>query len=130
MCNFSSLYPKLNSENYLLYAAKGYKIHPSIMMSDFEIDMKQFSILQRYLMMYKNDKQINLMSIVNQTKFLNMSFKEIFPRLAFYMVSKETHSQLKTVLFYLDILPEEIKEVKLNRLSLDKNLLSGLINLG
>ncbi len=102
----------LNSENFMLYAAKCYD-KPNVIMSEFKEDMKRFNYLKRLFHKYrKNDEMRELLVMNHLIVVYNVFGVEPATRMLFYKMSKEDYSTLKTYLLYLSFMPDVIRGIK------------------
>jgi hypothetical protein len=123
----------LNNENFLLYAIKAYD-KPNCVMSEFEEDLKRFDYLKRLIYRYReyNDLQERLM--INHIIILSNVFgPDCVVRMLFYRLDENSYPIIKTILVFLNIMPDVIKGVKgkhiySSDISLDNNLVQILRN--
>ncbi|MCK9369299.1 hypothetical protein M0R04_05110 [Candidatus Dojkabacteria bacterium] len=102
------MFNNLSDENILLYAVKAYD-KPSMMMSEFDDDMKRFNYLNRLFTRYKRLGELRERLVVNHLVILNNVFgPEVVVRLLFYKISNEHYSILKTYLLFLNIMKSKI----------------------
>lgn len=123
----------LNNENFLLYAIKAYD-KPNCIMSEFEEDIKRFDYLKRLIYRYKeyNDLQERLM--INHIIILSNVFgPDCVVRMLFYRLDENSYPIIKTILVFLNIMPNVIRGVKgkhiySSDIPLDNNLVQILRN--
>lgn len=123
----------LNNENFLLYAIKAYD-KPNCIMSEFEEDIKRFDYLKRLIYRYKeyNDLQERLM--INHIIILSNVFgPDCVVRMLFYRLDETSYPIIKTILVFLNIMPDVIRGVKgkhiySSDIPLDNNLVQILRN--
>lgn len=123
----------LNNENFLLYAIKAYD-KPNCIMSEFEEDIKRFDYLKRLIYRYKeyNDLQERLM--INHIIILSNVFgPDCVVRMLFYRLDETSYPIIKTILVFLNIMPNVIRGVKgkhiySSDIPLDNNLVQILRN--
>lgn len=102
----------LNSENFMLYAAKCYD-KPNVIMSEFKEDMKRFNYLKRLFHKYRKSGEMREQLILNHLIVLyNVFGPEHVTRMLFYKMSKEDYSALKTYLLFLNIMPNVVHKIK------------------
>lgn len=100
----------LNSENYLLFAAKHYfPVHYSL--AEFNSDLKRIIYVKRLLRKYKNDGVLLERLILNH---LILLFNVFEPNIAvnkmlFFKINQDCYSSLKTFLIYLNRMPDIIE---------------------
>jgi hypothetical protein len=129
----SDFFYDLNNENFLLYAIKAYD-KPNCIMSEFEEDLKRFDYLKRLIYRYReyNDLQERLM--INHIIILSNVFgPDCVVRMLFYRLDENSYPIIKTILVFLNIMPDMIKGVKgkhiySSDISLDNNLVQILRN--
>ena len=110
----------LNSENFLLFAAKHYwPVHYST--DEFNSDLSRIIYIKRLLKKYKKTNILSDRLILNH---LILLFNVFEPTLAvtmmlFLKIDKDCYSPLKTFLVYLNRMPDEIKINNIKILSSD-----------
>ena len=110
----------LNSENFLLFAAKHYwSVHYST--AEFNSDLSRIIYIKRLLKKYKKTNILSDRLILNH---LILLFNVFEPTLAvtmmlFLKIDKDCYSPLKTFLVYLNRMPDEIKINNIKILSSD-----------
>lgn len=110
----------LNSENFLLFAAKHYwPVHYST--AEFNSDLSRIIYIKRLLKKYKKTNILSDRLILNH---LILLFNVFEPTLAvtmmlFLKIDKDCYSPLKTFLVYLNRMPDEIKINNIKILSSD-----------
>ena len=106
------LFDDLNSENFMLYAAKCYD-KPNVIMSEFKEDMKRFNYLKRLFHKYRKNNELREILILNHLVIVyNVFGPEPATRMLFYKMAKEDYSALKTYLLYLSYMPDIVKGIK------------------
>lgn len=124
----------LNNDNFLLYAIKAYD-RPNCIMSEFEEDLKRFDYLKRLIFRYKeyNDLQERLM--INHVIILSNVFgPDCVVRMLFYRLDENSYPIIKTILLFLNIMPEVVKGIRgkhiySSDISLDNDLVKVLRNI-
>ena len=102
----------LNSDNFMIYAAKAYD-KPNCIMSEFKEDLKRFNYLKRLFSRYRKIGELREQLVLNHLVVLyNVFGPEVATRLLFYQMSKEDYSALKTYLLFLSCMPDQIKSIK------------------
>ncbi len=120
---------ELNSENFLLYAAKNYNNPSCVGIKEFHDDLKRIKYIKRLFKRYKKTKLISERLVLNHIILLHNVFNEAVVPILFYKIEQEHWSQLKTFLVYLDYLPEKIqitKETNETDISLDYQIINKL----
>lgn len=93
----------LNSQNYLLFAAKHYfPVHYSL--SEFNSDLKRIVYVKRLLKKYKNDNILMERLILNHLILLFNVFEPTIAvnKMLFFKIDEDCYSSLKTFLIYLN----------------------------
>jgi len=117
----------LNDDNFLIYAMKCYNA-PHCIISEFESDIKRTKYLKRLFRRYKITKSLKERLILNHIILLNNVFgPEHTPRILFYKIDERDYDILKTVLAYLNIVPEMIygirgKNISVTDIPIDVNV--------
>jgi hypothetical protein len=106
------LFDDLNSENFMIYAAKCYD-RPNVIMSEFKEDLKRFNYLKRLFHKYRKNNELRELLILNHLVVVyNIFGAEPATRMLFYKMSKEDYPALKTYLLYLSFMPNVVKGIK------------------
>lgn len=93
----------LNSQNYLLFAAKHYfPVHYSL--AEFNSDLKRIVYVKRLLKKYKNDNILMERLILNHLILLFNVFEPTIAvnKMLFFKIDEDCYSSLKTFLIYLN----------------------------
>lgn len=106
----------LNSENYLLYAAKHYwPIHYST--AEFNSDLKRITYVKRLLKKYKKNGILAERLILNHLILLFNVFEPSIAvnKMLFFKIDQECYCALKTFLVYLNRMPDiiELNNIKI-----------------
>jgi len=121
------MFEELNEDNFMMYAMKCYS-SPNCVMSEFEGDIKRTKYLKRLFRRYKISKILKERLILNHVILLNNVFgPEVTARILFYRIDERDYDILKTVLLYLNILPEMIygingKNIHTSNIPVDMNI--------
>lgn len=101
----------LNNENFLLYAIKAYD-RPNCIMSEFEEDIKRFDYLKRLIYRYREYGELKERLIINHIIILSNVFgPECAARMLFFRLDETSYPIIKTVLIFLNIMPEIVKSI-------------------
>ena len=99
----------LNDGNFLIYAAKTYE-RPHILQSEFEDDLKRIKYVKRLLRKYRQTGEFKERLVLNHVIILSNVFGvEATVNMLFFKVDKEDYPLLKTILIYLNYLPNKIR---------------------
>lgn len=123
------IFENLTSENVLLYLAKAYD-KPDLLMSEFEHDLARFHYIKRILKRYQKTSEINVNLLLNHIIILcNVFGPEVTVRVLFFKFTEKDFVVLKTILVFLDIMPNVIHGIRgLNIISSDIGLDSFIVD--
>ena len=112
MADFKILTP----ETIDIFAKRHYD-SPGAGKEEFEDDMKRFKYLKRLFRKYNTSKEFKARLIVNHIIILaNVFGIDAASTLLFFKIDKEHWSMLKTILIFLNYMPEnEMIDVKINQ---------------
>ena len=112
MADFKILTP----ETIDIFAKRHYD-SPGAGKEEFEDDMKRFKYLKRLFRKYNTSKEFKARLIVNHIIILaNVFGIDAATTLLFFKIDKEHWSMLKTILIFLNYMPEnEMIDVKINQ---------------
>ena len=113
MSDFKHLTP----ENINMFAIKHYDNPSCVDEQEFLDDMKRFKYLKRLFRKYNTSKEFKARLIVNHIIILaNVFGIDAASTLLFFKIDKEHWSMLKTILIFLNYMPEnEMIDVKINQ---------------
>ena len=98
----------LNNGNFLLYAAKCYD-RPHLVQQEFEDDLKRIKYLKRLFKKYRESGEFKERLILNHIIILaNVFGVEAAVNILFFRLDIEDYPILKTLLIFLNYLPQEI----------------------
>lgn len=101
----------LNSENFILFAAKFY-VSPHYIEQEFFSDLKRIKYIKRLLQKYKISGDLKERLILNHIILVyNVFDSEACTRMLFFKTNQKDYSALKTFLVYLNYMPNMIKGV-------------------
>jgi len=99
----------LHDGNFLIYAAKCYD-RPHILQSEFEDDLKRLKYIKRLLRKYRQTGEIKERLVLNHIIILSNVFGvEPTVNMLFFKCDREDYSVLKTLLIFLNYMPERLK---------------------
>ena len=102
----------LNSDNFMIYAAKAYD-KPNCLMSEFKEDIKRFNYLKRLFHKYRKNNELREQLVLNHLVILyNVFGVEPTTRMLFFKMTKDDYSALKTYLLFLNYMPNVVKSIK------------------
>lgn len=101
----------LTKDNFLIYAMKAYD-SPTLILSEFDEDMKRFSYLNRLFTRYVKYGDLKERLIINHLVILNNVFgPDVVLRLLFFKIQEEYYHILKTFLLFLNIMKSKIENI-------------------
>ena len=108
------IFENLTSDNIILYLAKAYD-KPNMILSEFEDDLLRFNYIKKIIKRYKTHKDITVNLLLNHIIIMcNVFGPEVTVRSLFFKISKEDFSVIKTMLLFLNIMPDIIKGIRGN----------------
>ena len=121
------MFEKLDETNALLYAAKHYDNPQCKNIEEFHEDMNRIKYLKRLFRKYKTSGVLRERLILNHLIiFTNVFGIEAASRLLFSRIEEDLHTYLKTFLVFLNSMPENIPEVDLVMIPLDRRIITRL----
>lgn len=124
----------LNDDNFLLYAIKAYD-KPNCIMSEFEEDIKRFDYLKRLIYRYREYGELKERLMINHIIILSNVFgPSCAVRMLFHRMQESSYPILKTILLFLNIMPNIVKgingkDIYSSDVSLDNTLVNILRNI-
>lgn len=101
----------LNSDNFILFAAKFY-ISPHYIEQEFFSDLKRIKYIKRLLQKYNATGDLKERLILNHIILVyNVFESEACTRMLFLKTKQKDYSALKTFLIYLNYMPNTIKSI-------------------
>ena len=118
----------LTDDNYVMYAMKHYTNPHCRGVDEFQEDLNRIKYLKRLIRRYISSGELKDRLILNHIIiFYNVFGIEAATRILFSRMEQELHSILKTFVVFIDSLPEEnIPEVELDRIPLDRDIVDFL----
>jgi len=117
-------FDKLNDNNFLLFATKSYENPQYAGVDEFNEDIKILSYIKRILRKYTKHREIKERLLLNHIITLSNLFGNTSTaRMVFYYCDEVNYPQIKTVLEYLNILPDTLLEVDLDEIDYDHNII-------
>ena len=107
----------LTSETIDIFAKRHYDNPADVNSQEFDDDMKRFKYLKRLFRKYDTSKDFKARLIVNHIIILGNVFGiDAATTLLFFKVDKEHWSMLKTILIFLNYMPDgELIDVEVNQ---------------
>ena len=122
----------LNDGNFLIFAAKHYD-RPHILQSEFEDDLKRIKYVKRLLRKYRQTGEIKERLVLNHVIILaNVFGVDATVNMLFFKVDKDDYPLLKTILIFLNYLPNRLTvsfnkyHVRQEEIPVDLNIASKL----
>ena len=103
----------LNEGNFLMYSMKEYNNIQCIDIEEFYDDLKKIKYIKRLFNIYLNDGQLKERLILNHL----IVFYNVFPiqagtRILFYKIEEHFWPMLKTLLIFLERMPDKIDSIR------------------
>ncbi len=118
---------KINDDNFLMFAMKHYDNPQCKNIEEFHEDMNRIKYLKRLFRKYKTSGILRERLILNHLIiFTNVFGIEAASRLLFSRIEEDLHTYLKTFLVFLNSMPENIPEVDLVMIPLDRRIITRL----
>jgi len=93
-------------DNFLIFAMKAYD-KPSVIMSEFEEDLKRIKYIKRLIKRYRATGELKERLILNHIIILGNVFGiPSSVRMLFFKLDREDYNILKTFLLYLNYMPK------------------------
>lgn len=100
------IFNELTEDNFLLFAIKNYQNPQGVTKDDFEKDLNHFKYVKRLLKKYKKSGVLKLHLLLNHIIILYNIFGEATTPMLFFKVDQEYWSPLRTIVEFLNRLPE------------------------
>jgi len=121
------LHNPLSEDNFLLYAIKMYDNPNSNGIAEFYEDLNRIKYIKRLFNKYSCKKPLKDRLVLNHILILNNVFgAEACSRILFHKIEPKYYSYLKTFLSFLQILPKQIPEVKIEEIPVDHRIMQAL----
>ena len=105
------MFDDLKEDNFLIFAMKCYD-KPTVIMSEFEEDLKRIKYIKRLIKRYRTTGELKERLIHNHLIILSNVFgTKNAVRMLFYKIDKEDYNILKTFLIFLDYMPSVISGI-------------------
>jgi hypothetical protein len=117
----------IDDDNYMMFAMKMYNNPQCKNLSEFHEDMNRIKYLKRLFRKYKSSGQLRERLILNHIIiFYNIFDINSATRLLFSRIDRDLHPYLKTFIVFLNNLPQNIPEVNLIEIPLDRRIINKL----
>lgn len=114
---------RLSEDTFLLYAIKVYDNPTCKGINEFYEDLNRIKYIKRLFYKYDTKKQLKYKLLLNHILILNNIFgAEGCSRILFFKLEPKYYSYIKTFLNFLNILPREIPELKIEEIPLDHRI--------
>ena len=100
------IFNELNDNNFLLFAIKHYENPQAVTKEDFRKDLNHFKYIKRLIKKYRNTGELKTHLLINHFIVLYNIFGEAATPMLFFKIDKEMWIQVKTVIVFLNRLPE------------------------
>ena len=108
-------FDKLTNGNYMMYALLHYDNPHCKDIKEFFEDIKRIHYINRLLKRYESDGVLKERMILNHLIiFYNVFVDDAATRILFFKVHKKFHSALKTFLIYINKMPDDKHDIKLD----------------
>ena len=123
-------FKSLNDKNFLLFATQHYDNPQCESMDEFHEDLNRIKYIKRLLKKYKKTGVLRERLLLNHIIILQNIFgPSCCSRILFFKLESELHSELKTFLVFLNYLPDELPDVKVDEIPLDNKIITALRNI-
>ena len=100
------IFNELNDDNFLLFAIKNYENPQAVTKEDFRKDLNHFKYIKRLIKKYKKTGELKTHLLINHFIILYNIFGEATTPMLFFKIDREMWMQIKTVMVFLNRLPE------------------------
>jgi hypothetical protein len=105
------MFAELDNENFEFFAAKYYNNPACLSVDDFKEDIARFKYINRLLRKYDDTQEIQIRLLINHIIIIFNVFEiPAANKMIFYRVDVKHWSIIKTILLYLNLLPEGDKK--------------------
>tara|TARA_A100001515_G_C4538496_1_gene199374 strand:+ start:517 stop:879 length:363 start_codon:yes stop_codon:yes gene_type:complete len=117
------MFAELNNDNFEIYAAQNYDNPACLTVADFKEDIARFKYINRLLRKYDETGEIQIRLLLNHIIILFNVFEiRAANRMIFYRIDLKHWSIIKTILLYLNLLPDGEKQDVYTDLYITKKL--------
>jgi len=116
-------FKSLDKNNFMMFAMKMYTNPQCLGMDEFYEDLNRIKYIKRLLGRYDKKGLLRERLVLNHIIILSNVFgAEASSRILFHKIEDRFHSYLKSFLEYLNLLPVQIPEVKLQEIPTDHKI--------
>ena len=116
-------FKSLDKNNFMMFAMKMYTNPQCLGMDEFYEDLNRIKYIKRLLGRYEKKGSMRERLVLNHIIILSNVFgAEACSRILFHKIEDRFHSYLKSFLEYLNLLPVQIPEVKLQEIPTDHKI--------
>lgn len=119
------IFNELNDDNFLLFAIKHHENPQAVTKEDFRKDLNHFKYIKRLIKKYRKTGELKTHLLINHFIVLYNIFGEATTPMLFFKIDREMWMQVKTVIVFLNRLPEYPK-THIHDIPVDLNCLSQL----
>lgn len=119
------IFNELNDNNFLLFAIKHYENPQAVTKEDFRKDLNHFKYIKRLIKKYRKTGELKTHLLINHFIVLYNIFGEAATPMLFFKIDREMWMQIKTVIVFLNRLPEYPK-THIHDIPVDLNCLQQL----
>ncbi len=119
------IFNELNENNFTLFAIKHYENPQAVTKEDFQKDLNHFKYIKRLLKKYMKTGELKTHLLVNHFIILYNIFGEATTPMLFFKIDKDMWMQIKTIIMFLNRLPEYPK-THIHDIPVDLNCLKQL----
>lgn len=119
------IFNELNDDNFLLFAIKHHENPQAVTKDDFRKDLNHFKYIKRLIKKYRNTGELKTHLLINHFIVLYNIFGEAATPMLFFKIDREMWMQVKTVIVFLNRLPEYPKTY-IHDIPVDLNCLAQL----
>lgn len=118
------MFPRLNDDNFIMFAMKAYENSSCMGFSEFKEDLNRIKYIKRLLIRYRKTKKIKERLILNHIIILGNVYGPLnCSRILFFKLPSNLHEYLKAFTDHLKYTPDYITEVDLDSIEADKKIL-------
>jgi len=105
-------FSNLTNKNFLIYAMKYYDNPHCQGITEFHEDLDRIKHIKRLFRRYRDKKELRERLIVNHIlTFTNCFSVQAGVRMLFFRIEEDLWPPLKTILLFLDFMPEEVRGI-------------------